>query len=175
MRVHADEFYRIHGNHLGPAIATTDDALTITTGSHYYYPYGSFRYKDDSEVATPYRFTGQRQEADIGLYYYKARWYDPQLRRFIQPDTIVMSMGLNIYVHEIAPAEELTPTLSAGVSINHVTSVAMPLVAGLLMPIIKYNGLFIMTGGLIAMSLPFALAMRMRRPFVAHAAPVMAE
>ena len=89
--------------------------------------------------------------------------------------TIVMSMGLNIYVSQIAPPEELTPTLSAGVSINHVTSVAMPLIAGMLMPIIKYNGLFIMTGTLIAVSVPFALAMRAQRPLVPQVAPLMAE
>lgn len=38
---------------------------------------------------TSYKFTGQREEASLGLYYYGARWYDPALGRFIQPDTIV--------------------------------------------------------------------------------------
>ncbi|MHA1567722.1 MAG: RHS repeat-associated core domain-containing protein [Alphaproteobacteria bacterium] len=42
---------------------------------------------------TTFHFTGQREEADIGLYDYKARWYDPQLGRFIQPDTIVPDPG----------------------------------------------------------------------------------
>jgi RHS repeat-associated protein len=36
-----------------------------------------------------YLYTGQREEAGIGLYYYKARWYDPYLARFTQADTIV--------------------------------------------------------------------------------------
>jgi RHS repeat-associated protein len=30
---------------------------------------------------------GQRLEDDIGLYYYGARWYDPSIMRFVQPDT----------------------------------------------------------------------------------------
>lgn len=34
-------------------------------------------------------FTGQRYDSDLGLYDYKARWYDPWLGRFIQPDPIV--------------------------------------------------------------------------------------
>ena len=44
-------------------------------------------------VSTPYRFTGQREEEALGLYYYGARWYDPDLKRFIQPDTIVPQPG----------------------------------------------------------------------------------
>ncbi len=36
-----------------------------------------------------YRFTGQRKEHATKLYHYGARWYDPTLGRFIQPDTIV--------------------------------------------------------------------------------------
>lgn len=37
----------------------------------------------------PYCFTGQREEASLGLYFYNARWYDPTLGWFIQPDTLV--------------------------------------------------------------------------------------
>jgi len=32
------------------------------------------------------RFTGQILDAETGLYYYNARYYDPELGRFIQPD-----------------------------------------------------------------------------------------
>jgi RHS repeat-associated protein len=39
------------------------------------------------------RYTGQRSEAGIGLYFYGARWYDAALGRFIQADTIVPNPG----------------------------------------------------------------------------------
>ena len=42
---------------------------------------------------TTYRYTGQREQAELGLYYYGARWYDPALARFTQPDTIVPEPG----------------------------------------------------------------------------------
>jgi RHS repeat-associated protein len=35
------------------------------------------------------RYTGQRQEESIGLYFYGARWYDSALGRFTSPDTII--------------------------------------------------------------------------------------
>ena len=38
---------------------------------------------------------------------------------------VTLSMGLSTYVNRIAPSEELTPTLSTGVSVNHITSVGM--------------------------------------------------
>jgi len=73
---------------------------------------------------------------------------------------VTLGIGLDTYVYRIAPPEELTPTLSAGISINHVTSVAMPIIAGALLPVIGYGGIFWGTAGLILLSVPFALAMQ---------------
>ncbi len=44
-------------------------------------------------MATTYRFTGQREDDTIGLYFYNARYYDPALGRFVQADTVVPSPG----------------------------------------------------------------------------------
>ncbi|MEJ5293599.1 MAG: RHS repeat-associated core domain-containing protein, partial [Candidatus Methanosuratincola sp.] len=41
----------------------------------------------------PYRFTGQREEAALGLYFYNARWYDPALGRFLSPNSIAPEAG----------------------------------------------------------------------------------
>lgn len=87
----------------------------------------------------------------------------------------VLGMGLNTYVHRTAPAEEMTPTLTAGISINHVTSVIMPLVAGALMPRIGYEGVFLGTAGILLLSVPFAAALRIPGLAPRPAAPVMAE
>jgi RHS repeat-associated protein len=38
---------------------------------------------------TRYKFTGQEWDAETGLYYYNARYYDPKLARFTSADTIV--------------------------------------------------------------------------------------
>jgi len=40
-------------------------------------------------VHTDYRYTGQREEEEIGLYFYKARFYDAALGRFVQADTVL--------------------------------------------------------------------------------------
>jgi MFS family permease len=74
---------------------------------------------------------------------------------------VLLGMGLNTYVNRVAPRQELDPTLSAGISINHITSVGMPIVAGLMLPLVGYQGVFAGTALLILLSIPFTLAIRM--------------
>jgi predicted MFS family arabinose efflux permease len=81
----------------------------------------------------------------------------------------ILNLGVNVYLHQVAPPEELTPTLSAGVSVNHISSVAMPLAFGALVPIIGFSGVYVGSAVIIAISVGFALAIRMTpQP---HAAP----
>lgn len=81
---------------------------------------------------------------------------------------VLLGMGLSTYVYRIAPPEELTPTLSAGISINHVSSVAMPLLAGSLLSLVGYEGIFLGTAGLILLSVPFAMALSIETASVAE-------
>jgi RHS repeat-associated protein len=69
---------------LGSTIASSGGESTR------YWPYGTTR---SGGVGTAYQFTGQRREAALGLYFYNARWYDPLLGRFVQPDPLVPEPG----------------------------------------------------------------------------------
>jgi RHS repeat-associated protein len=51
-------------------------------------PWGTTRYTSGTSPTT-YQYTGQRLEKDLGLLFYNARWYDPYLNRWIQPDRII--------------------------------------------------------------------------------------
>ncbi len=53
-----------------------------------YKAFGETRYTLNS-TPTTYRYTGQREESAIGLCFYRGRWYDVVLGRFVQADTIV--------------------------------------------------------------------------------------
>jgi RHS repeat-associated protein len=79
------------GDHLGSASVTT-----TANGTWYselrYSAFGEMRYSSGI-TPTDYRYTGQLEQADVNLYYYNARWYDPALGRFIQADTIIPGPG----------------------------------------------------------------------------------
>lgn len=82
-------FYYYHTDHLGSSSIMTDSDGDLV--QHYgYSPYGKEQYKNNTAAFdVSNRYTGQVFDEDIELYYYGARYYDPELARFIQPDTII--------------------------------------------------------------------------------------
>ena len=78
-----------HTDHLGSSNVITDSTGTLVELAEYT-PYGSLSHREGS-VNTPQKFTGQRLDTDTGLYFYNARYYDPQLGRFTQADTLVQA------------------------------------------------------------------------------------
>jgi RHS repeat-associated protein len=67
-----------------------------------YYPYGQVQ----SGGLEKYGFTGQENDADTGLMYYGARYYSPEYRVFVQPDTMLPDVynpqALNRYSYALS-------------------------------------------------------------------------
>jgi RHS repeat-associated protein len=91
--------YYLYANHLGSTSITTNSSGARIAELRYH-PYSGTRYTSRT-TPTSFRFTGQREDATIGLYpssspgqaFYNARYYDPALGWFVQADTIVPSLG----------------------------------------------------------------------------------
>ena len=60
------------------------------------------------------------------------------------------SIALTTYVHKIAPPEDLKPTLSMGVTMNHIAAVIGPLAGGLAWHLFGYQVIFF-TGSALAL------------------------
>jgi RHS repeat-associated protein len=86
-----DEVYYVLGDHLGSTSLVLNDDGTVHSEVRYY-PYGEERWRSGM-VPTEYRFTGQRDQAGVGLYHMGARWYDVALGRWISADTVVPEPG----------------------------------------------------------------------------------
>src|SRR5690606_2330639 len=86
-------FYYHYGDHLGSSNVMTDRAGVLV--QHYEYSaFGKETHKNNSSAfSLSNRYTGQVLDEETGLYYYNARYYDPELGRFVQADTIVPEAG----------------------------------------------------------------------------------
>jgi len=77
-----------------------------------YDSYGNVVSESNAAVDTRYLFTGREWDEEIELYYYRARYYDPEIGRFIVEDPIGFSGGdanLYRYVHN-SPINRIDPS-----------------------------------------------------------------
>jgi RHS repeat-associated protein len=94
-RVKADGSERYYQTDaLGSVIALTDDAGAVRT-QYSYDPYGSTTTSGESSD-NPFQYTG-RENDNTGLSYYRARYYSPELQRFISEDPIRLGGGINFF------------------------------------------------------------------------------
>jgi len=108
-----------HTNHQGSVIAMTDQAGTATgtcsTGTCQILAYDEYgNLTADSKASSagqPYRYTGRRYDPETGLYYYRARYYSPQIGRFLQADPSGTSGGLNLYEYASGSPTNLVDAL----------------------------------------------------------------
>jgi RHS repeat-associated protein len=92
---------------LGSVIALTDGNGVVTT-SYAYDAFGNVT-ASGSDV-NPFQYAG-RENDGTGLYYYRARYYSPGLRRFISEDPIRLLGGINYFVYvQNNPVNRLDPT-----------------------------------------------------------------
>ncbi|MCA9368094.1 RHS repeat-associated core domain-containing protein [Candidatus Kaiserbacteria bacterium] len=77
----------LHWDHLGSTVLTTWNSSGTRQSERGYYAFGDDRRTVNTPL-TDHLFTGQKQD-ESGLYYYNARYYDPEIGQFISPDTLV--------------------------------------------------------------------------------------
>lgn len=80
-------------DHLGSTVSLTDSSGMIVSSANY----DSFG-NATTNLSTRYQFTGREVDSFTGLHYYRARWYDAKLGRFISEDPIGFAGGdINLY------------------------------------------------------------------------------
>jgi RHS repeat-associated protein len=84
----------VHTDHLGSAAVLTDPTGTVVRRLRYQV-FGQLKSNvlqggaPATTLDPAHKYTGQQLDADTGLVYYGARWYDAQYGRFVTPDSIV--------------------------------------------------------------------------------------
>ncbi|MFN0278160.1 MAG: RHS repeat-associated core domain-containing protein [Pyrinomonadaceae bacterium] len=81
-------------DHLGSTVG-----LAATSGGVEANSYDSFGNSTNSSFSSRYQFTGREFDSFSGLQYSRARFYDPQIGRFISEDPIGFAGGINLYAY----------------------------------------------------------------------------
>jgi RHS repeat-associated protein len=85
--------YYYHRDHQGSIIALTDKDANIVESFIYDESYGKIlQHETTIQTLNPYAYTGREFDMD-DLYYYRARYYDPQTQRFLSEDPIEFMSG----------------------------------------------------------------------------------
>lgn len=92
--------YCYHFNQIGSTVALTDMNQAMAN-QYAYTPFGEIANQTET-IVQPFTFVGQMgvMAEPNGFYYMRARYYDPEVRRFISEDPIGFEGGdLNLYVY----------------------------------------------------------------------------
>ncbi len=89
------EVYYYHADGLGSITALTDKKQKVVE-SYTYSSFGEIKQNGD-KVKNAFTFTGREWDKETDLYYYRARYYDAKMGRFISRDPIGFEGGMNLY------------------------------------------------------------------------------
>ncbi len=96
--IRGGQTYYYHADALGSIIAITNSTGQVVQ-RYEYNSFGEITYQQDPNFVQPYTYTGREYDEESGLYYYRARYYDPKIGRFISEDPIGLEGGINLYVY----------------------------------------------------------------------------
>jgi len=94
--VRNESSYYYHADHLGSIKILTDENENVVA-TYQYDAFGTIL-QEIGSINNPYRFTGREWDAESGLYYYRARYYDAVFGRFLQKDPAGVEEG-NLYTY----------------------------------------------------------------------------
>ncbi len=103
--------YFYQTDHLG-SIRLITDAAGAVVSRYDYDAFGNLESTSFEGVANPYGFTARERDAESGLMFYRARYYDPNTGRFISEDPIGFEgadLNMQRYVWN-DPQNEIDPT-----------------------------------------------------------------
>lgn len=99
--------YGVVTDSVGAPVALTDESGELAWSAQLDL-YGVAR-ADVAQTGCPWRWPGQYEDEETGLYYNRFRYYDPRLGRYLSPDPIGLRGGLEPYAYVDDPFAWVDP------------------------------------------------------------------
>jgi RHS repeat-associated protein len=87
--------YFYHADALGSVSELTDSGGAVAK-SYIYDSFGSVL-DQSGTVENSYTYAGRELDSESGLYYFRTRYYDPRIGRFLRKDPVGLIAGVNLY------------------------------------------------------------------------------
>jgi RHS repeat-associated protein len=94
--VRGGQYYTYHADGLGSITAIVDTTRNVVE-RYSYDTYG--KPTQQTGFRNSFTYTGREWDKETGLYYYRARYYDPMDGRFIGKDPISYMGGINVFAY----------------------------------------------------------------------------
>ena len=101
----SESLFYYHDDDLHSICAVSDNEGAVVE-NYAYDSHGSVTFRDagggplasgSSAIFNPYTFTGRRYDPETSLYYYRSRYYSPQLGRFLSRDPVSPPPAVSLY------------------------------------------------------------------------------
>ena len=93
--------YDVHTDHLDtPRLLTNSTGVAVWRSRHRAFGQAHIETDPDGDgtsLAFPFRFPGQYEDAETGLYYNWHRYYEPRIGRYLAPDLLGQSSSVGLY------------------------------------------------------------------------------
>jgi RHS repeat-associated protein len=122
-----------HADGLG-SVTSLSSAAGAIANTYTYDSFGKLTVSTSSLV-NPFQYTARESDAETGLYYYRARYYDQNTGRFMSEDSIRYDAGDSNFYRYVANApldfvdrsgNQIIPTVGPGVNFIHIPSTRIP-------------------------------------------------
>jgi RHS repeat-associated protein len=112
--------YYYHADGLG-SITALSNATGNIVQRYEYDSFGNQTITTNGNIKQPFTFTGREYDTETGMYFYRARYYDPKAGRFVTKDPIGFKGGdVNLYAYvSNDPINRIDPRGLDGIYINY--------------------------------------------------------
>lgn len=80
------------------SVTSLSNSAGALASTYTYDSYGNLT-SSTGTITNPFQYTGRDNDLETGLYYYRARYFDPKVGRFISEDPLGIRDNLNMYAY----------------------------------------------------------------------------